>query len=1351
MDSFGLNEELEGIQDLDNYTFDNETDVSSLSQSGIVHLLEPAVDALANSPDSITDPTVFDVYRSLLKHAAALQGTHMIKILDSISSAYQAEVEATLRDVDSEDQQTYMAHKTPLEMFAFLLAWFVNAAEKVKARGDDDAPPPTAKPKRGRGGKAAASRSTARKQVSEDWSWSDHIPATLALIAKVLKLKTQKIWQTSGEREFFIGCVLRPVRHIAENEQYMKQQQIRFGVYKAICLAVKHHAHGLPMQISIMQLLQYYEHTSEYMADCLDILAREFDHSQLGDEILREIAGMNFSTQDNKGPRAFSRFLIRFAELAPRQVFKQLTSLQSQLDSEAYPMRLALVEVLGSIIHELAEAPQDESDGQQKAKNLKQINGLYDLLLERMLDVSSYVRVKVLATLSKLCEGVAKFPQQRLAMTRAAVEALEDKTSSVRKAAVSLLVKLIVTHPYSIYGGFLSEEEWKVKYQEVADMLEKMEGDLGKAVEHNDREESQEGEGEEEEDGEGDGEEAEGGQQRKKKRKSKPKGDDSMEVDGEEEDDADEDEEEDEADDDEDVQMRDGSDGESDAPKPRKKKGKKRARKSELDLNALANEAAALGALNENQHLEQKLRKKFCLDALDFIRVVEDGMKTVERLLASNNKLEQLEALEFFRVTYEYKFDAAETGIKKMMHLIWAKDNNSTNEEGKELTGKSVRSRLLECYRSMYFEPGDMEHKKQINQIAKNMIEMTYNATLAELTSLEEMMRQYMEEGSISEEVVAKLWMVYSSERRLPKGQRRGAAIILGMLALAKRQVVADRVETLVKVGLGDRGKNDLTLARYTCVALQRLNGSAKKVKGSLLDKTLRLDMENALFRRLQDAIERPCRSREWFPMAEQAINTVYALGERPDLLCGSLIKDLTRRVFGRKPNRASQQQRDPDAMDQDEDNAGPSTQTQGEEDKDTGDAFELSQLLFVVGHVAIKQIVFLELAERELKRQKHEKEMAENIGGAAPTKSKDQEELDQVAGNAEDEIGERIAAMREDELLHGRQSLLATFGPMLVHIVGSPHQFKNKLLRATATLAFSKFLCVSSSFCDNHHRLLFKVLETSKDAAIRSNIVIALGDIAVSFSRIIDESNDELYKGLRDQDMVVKKNTLMVLTHLILNGMVKVKGQMGEMAKCVEDEDERISNLAKLFFEELSTKDNVIYNNLPDVISHLSIGAHAIDEEKFQATMKFIFKFIEKEKQAENIVEKLCQRFRISEDPRQWRDIAFCLSLLPFKSDRSVRKLVEGLQFYRDKLHEETVFARFQEILVKARQNKSANKPDAELNDFEAVLEENRRQGADDQEFEKRVEKGKAAAKKRAARRTQRKKAAPVRHEDSD
>jgi len=67
----------------------------------------------------------------------------------------------------------------------------------------------------------------------------------------------------------------------------------------------------------------------------------------------------------------------------------------------------------------------------------------------------------------------------------------------------------------------------------------------------------------------------------------------------------------------------------------------------------------------------------------------------------------------------------SQTGIKKMLHLIWSKDNSSMSEDGKELKG--VRSRLLECYRSLYFDPlPDMEPKQQVNRIAKNMVECVY-------------------------------------------------------------------------------------------------------------------------------------------------------------------------------------------------------------------------------------------------------------------------------------------------------------------------------------------------------------------------------------------------------------------------------------------------------------------------------------------------------------------------------------------------------------------------------------------------------------------------------------------------
>ncbi len=273
----------------------------------------------------------------------------------------------------------------------------------------------------------------------------------------------------------------------------------------------------------------------------------------------------------------------------------------------------------------------------------------------------------------------------------------------------------------------------------------------------------------------------------------------------------------------------------------------------------------------------------------------------------------------------------------------------------------------------------------------------------------------------------------------------------------------------------------------------------------------------------------------------------------------------------------------------------------------------------------------------------------------------KDGNDLDAVAGNAEDDIGDLVASIREKELLYGPTSLLAAYGPMIAHICATPRTYKSPALRQSATLALTKLMCVSAQFCEAHLPLLFKILETSKDPIVRSNIVIALGDIAVSFGSIIDENSEKLYEGLNDKDLIVKKNTLMVLTHLILNGMIKVKGQLGEMAKCLEDEEQRISDLAKLFFTELSTKDNALYNNLQDVISHLSFGKHAVDEETFETTMRFIFTFIEKEKQAESIIEKLCQRFRLATDARQWRDIAFCLSLLPFKSERSMKKLIEG------------------------------------------------------------------------------------------
>ena len=152
-------------------------------------------------------------------------------------------------------------------------------------------------------------------------------------------------------------------------------------------------------------------------------------------------------------------------------------------------MRIALVEAIGNLITELAET--GDGDGQDKKQAQKQINGLYDLLLERKLDMSSYVRTKVLSVLAKLCDLKFKFPKQRLEITRAAVAALEDKVATVRKGAAALLVRLLVTHPYLTNGGFLELKVWEADYHLIKDELAKVEGAIGKAVERHDEDEDE--------------------------------------------------------------------------------------------------------------------------------------------------------------------------------------------------------------------------------------------------------------------------------------------------------------------------------------------------------------------------------------------------------------------------------------------------------------------------------------------------------------------------------------------------------------------------------------------------------------------------------------------------------------------------------------------------------------------------------------------------------------------------------------------------------------------------------------------------------------------------------------------
>lgn len=210
-----------------------------------------------------------------------------------------------------------------------------------------------------------------------------------------------------------------------------------------------------------------------------------------------------------------------------------------------------------------------------------------------------------------------------------------------------------------------------------------------------------------------------------------------------------------------------------------------------------------------------QLTKKYYLEALRFIEVVHESSDIACQLLSSRNKSEVIEAMDFFVVIDAFKIEPARKGIRRMLRLIWTKGNSDE--------GKGVQTHLIDCYRGLFFDaPSSFNANDAANFIARNMISLTFGATPAELTSLEQLLSTMVKTGHVSDLVVSKLWQVYGVNKDISKAQRRGAIIVLGMIAQADPQVVVKEVDTMLRVGLGQIGRADLILAKFTCIALRR-------------------------------------------------------------------------------------------------------------------------------------------------------------------------------------------------------------------------------------------------------------------------------------------------------------------------------------------------------------------------------------------------------------------------------------------------------------------------------------------------------------------------------------------------
>ncbi len=121
------------------------------------------------------------------------------KILNLIVSGLSTATDVANHDIENDEQETLSQHKRLLEMFAFLLQWTISAVETKVAEKSMNAPA-----RRGpKGGKV--------KATTKDGSWDStaQIQTAMDVMCKTMKLKLNRIFQTTTDRDTFINLFTR--------------------------------------------------------------------------------------------------------------------------------------------------------------------------------------------------------------------------------------------------------------------------------------------------------------------------------------------------------------------------------------------------------------------------------------------------------------------------------------------------------------------------------------------------------------------------------------------------------------------------------------------------------------------------------------------------------------------------------------------------------------------------------------------------------------------------------------------------------------------------------------------------------------------------------------------------------------------------------------------------------------------------------------------------------------------------------------------------------------------------------------------------------------------------------------
>ena len=137
--------------------------------------------------------------------------------------------------------------------------------------------------------------------------------------------------------------------------------------------------------------------------------------------------------------------------------------------------------------------------------------------------------------------------------------------------------------------------------------------------------------------------------------------------------------------------------------------------------------------------------------------------------------------------------------------------------------------------------------------------------------------------------------------------------------------------------------------------------------------------------------------------------------------------------------------------------------------------------------------------------------------------------------------------------------SFLGAFFALLCYVGADDRRlFGDAALACGAVQALCKYALTSQARCAQALPLLCTLLQAPQGAAeaVRTSVLLCLGDLAVRFPNAFEPWTEQLYARLRDASAAIRFNALVILTHLVLNDLVKLKSHAFLVALALQDDD---------------------------------------------------------------------------------------------------------------------------------------------------------------------------------------------------